>query len=94
MKYYVRDGNLSKQFDTIPQVVRFLEELVKIKFGKTRAQWMDDLVSLGHGYDDDKGQTFTNTLAEHVEIGVVRGDRLLRATIHDVDNHNRPEFGN
>lgn len=99
MKYYILDSTLPSRepttFNTIPEIVRHLEGTVQRKFRKTRSGYMNDLVSIGHPYDDSAGQSFTEALSEVFNIGVVRHDRLVKCNIHEAakNNKNKVETG-
>lgn len=92
MKYYIVDTTQSndiKSFDTLQGLVRHLEGTVKRKFKCDRAAYMDNLVSLGYGYDDAEGATFTTSLSEHFNIGVIRNGKPLRTNVHEAATHNK-----
>ncbi len=91
--FYVRDGNQVKYLNTIPEVVAFLELVVKEKIKMNRAQWMQHNMDLGHGPDDKDGKNFVESMGELVEIGVVRGKRLVRCNIFEATVFNKPEYG-
>ena len=92
MKYYIVDTTQSndiKSFDTLKGLVEHLEGTVKRKFKRNRADYMDNLVSLGYGYDDAEGATFTTSLSEHFNIGVIRNGKPLRTNVHEAATHNK-----
>jgi hypothetical protein len=93
-KFYVKDGQHLKYFSSVPEVVSFLEQVVKLKLKTTRSEWMQHIRDLGHGYDDALGRTFTESLADHVEVGVVQnGGKLVRCSIHEATAFTKPEYG-
>lgn len=92
--YYVKENNFTTILRTIPEVVTYLEDFVKRKFQRTRKQWMQDLVELGHGSDDPAGKVFTESMQEYVEIGAIKDKRYVKCKIHDIANFNKPEYGN
>lgn len=93
-KFYVKDGLNIKYFNQVPEVVLFLEQVVKLKLGKTRTQWMQHIRDLGHGYDDPNGKIFTESLADHVEVGAVQSDgKKVRCSIHEATQFTSPEYG-
>lgn len=95
-KFYVQDPTLNRfvYFDTVPQTVQYLNGLVERLIGKTRKSFMQYLIDLGHGYDDELGVTFTNAMAEKVNIGTVNKDKAhVRCNIHAMSNFNSPEYG-
>lgn len=93
-KFYVRDGKDIKYFDEVSEVVSFLEKVVFLKCGMNRADWMQHIMDLGHGYDDNSGRNFTESLAEQVEIGVFGGNRHVRCSIFEATVFKSPEYGN
>jgi hypothetical protein len=99
MKYYIVDTTMNPPqkwiFDTIPQTVAYLERLVLRKFKLSRTQYMQNLIDLGYGYDDDDGWTFTQSMSEYFNIGVIKKGAYVRTNIHEASNHNkyRKEFG-
>lgn len=98
IKFFVQDPTDKRfyYFDTVPQLVSFLERLIVKVLGQTRAQFMDNMASLGHGYDDPQGITFTRGLAaDHFYIGAVRQDgQHFRCDVHAANNFSKPEYGN
>ena len=57
-KFYIEDTTQRKEpfiFESIQGLVKHLEGTVQRKFGKTRANYMQNLIDLGHGYDDREG---------------------------------------
>ena len=93
--FYVKDQTINKlvTFENYPSVVRHLEGTVQRLKKQTRAEFMNDMVALGHGYDDNDGVQFVKLLAEAVEMGVLRGNRQVRCDLCDVAMFNKPEFG-
>lgn len=91
MKYYILDRQVSKQpaiFNSVPEVVSTLEKVVQYKFKVTRKQYMQNLIDLGYGVDDNIGRTFTESMAEHVEIGVIKPNgACVRCNIHEAAHH-------
>lgn len=93
MKYYVVDTTLSSSepviFDSLQSLVAHLEGSVRRKLSLTRDEYMNNLISLGHGYDDDEGATFTSAMAEEFNIGVVRSGKFLRTNVHEATYSNK-----
>ena len=95
-KFYIKDSTIKKiiYFDAVPEVVHYLESLVKKVEGKTRPQFMQYLSELGHGYDDFNGVSFTRALAEKFEIGYVNNmGNHVRTDIHSMSSFTKEEFG-
>jgi hypothetical protein len=98
MKFYIKDttiGNNPIYFNTINEVVKHLEGSVQRKFRQNRTQYMQNLEDLGHGSDDRNGKTFTESMSQYFDIGVVKPDRLVRCNIHEVAIYSkyRTEMG-
>jgi hypothetical protein len=92
MKYYIKDTTLGKDalfFNNLTEVVKHLEGTVQRKFRQTRKQYMQNLIDLGHGYDDSDGKNFTEALSKVVEIGLQKPHGLVRCNVHEATNHSR-----
>jgi len=99
MKFYIVDTTQSNTpfvYGSISELVRHLEGTVQRRFNLTRSQYMQNLIDLGYGYDDDNGACFTTSLSEYFNIGVIRDGHQLKTNIHEAANHNkyRAEYGN
>jgi hypothetical protein len=85
-RYYIKD-DVNKQLifkQTVPEVVSYLETLCQKIHRQSRQNYMVEMVSLGHGYDDNQGAYFTELMAKNVDIGIVTKDgRLKRCNIHE-----------
>lgn len=84
--YYIKDTVNRKivYCATVPEVVSKLEALCKQMTQKNRKDFMFEMVGLGHGYDDTDGVSFTELMADKVEIGVVSKDgRHKRCNVHE-----------
>lgn len=92
IKYYIIDKQVSNQpaiFNSLQEVVATLERVVQYKFKMNRKQYMQNLIDLGYGVDDSLGRTFTESMAEHVEIGVIKNNSCVRCNIHEVAYHSK-----
>lgn len=92
MKYYIIDKQVSHQpaiFNSLNELVNALERVVQYKFKMTRKQYMQNLIDLGHGIDDPLGRTFTESMAECVEIGVIKNNTCLRCNVHEVAHYSK-----
>lgn len=96
MTYYIQDPTASRYvtFNHITELVKYLEGMVQRMHGLTRAQYMQNLIELGYGYDDPTGVTFTRAMADQINIGVVQNGRYLKTDIHTANSFSKPEFGN
>ena len=84
-KFYVYNTAIQKYmyFDTVPELVRYLGDvLVPLAFKQTKAQYLQYLAELGHGYDDGSGIVLTRALSETFDIGVVKDGRHVRTDVH------------
>jgi hypothetical protein len=92
MQYYIIDPTLQNKphfFNALSDVIKHLEGLVARKYKKTRAQYMQHFIDLGYGYDDPSHKTFLDVLSKDHNIGVVKGGRLVKCNIHDVQQYSR-----
>lgn len=91
MKYYILDRQVSNKpaiFNSVPEVVNTLEKVVQYKFNMSRKQYMQNLIDLGYGADDSLGRTFTESMSEQLEIGVVKPNgACVRCNIHEAAHH-------
>jgi hypothetical protein len=62
-------------------------------FKISRAEYMQNLIDLGHGYDDRDGVTLTRAMADQFNIGIVRDGNYMRTDIHDLSNFQNEAFG-
>lgn len=95
MTYYTQDPTTNKyvQFNTLPELVTYLEGMVQRANKITRKQYMQNLIELGYGYDDPQGATFTRALAEDFNIGVIRDGKYVKTDVHTASTFYKPEFG-
>lgn len=90
MKYYIIDKQVSHQpaiFNSLNELINTLERVVLYKFKMTRKQYMQNLIDLGHGVDDPLGRTFTESMSEYVEIGVIKNNACVRCNVHEVTHY-------
>jgi hypothetical protein len=96
MKIYIKDTSLrpsqEKTFDRYDEAVRYLEEAVIRTTGMSRRQRMQELESLGHGYDDTDAIHFVQSMADQLEIGVIREGRRMRCDITTM-RYDKVEYG-
>lgn len=84
-KFYVNNTVIGKviYFNTVPELVAYLGDiLVPLFFKKPKAQYLQYLAELGHGYDDGTGIVLTRALSESFDIGVVKDGRHVRTDVH------------
>lgn len=96
MTYYIQDSTLNGKyihFKTIPELISYLEGVVFRSHRLNRQQYMQNLIDLGYGYDDAQGATFTRSLAEEFNIGIIQDGKYLKTDVHSVQAFSKPEFG-
>lgn len=93
--FYIKDQTINKMatYRSYPEVVRHLEGTVQRLNKQTRAQYMNDMVALGHGYDDVEGVQFVKLMSEAVNIGIVRDGNPIRCDITNIAMFSQPEYG-
>lgn len=96
-KFYVQDktiGNKFVYFNEVRDLVNYLgNTLVPRATGKSRAEFIQTLIDLGHGYDDSDGVTLTRVLSESFNIGVVRNNSHVRTDIHAATRFSSEGYG-
>lgn len=94
-KFYIQDTTIGRYvtFDRVPELVRYLGELIPRATGLSRAQYMQNLIDLGHGYDDPDGVTLTRAIQEQFNIGVVQDGTYVRTDVHTAAAFQKEEFG-
>jgi len=98
-KFYIIDTTQRKEpfiFENIQGLVKHLEGTVKRKFKQTRSVYMQNLIDLGHGYDDSDGRNFTESMRTVFNIGIVgKGGTFNNCNVHDVAHYSkyRTEMG-
>ena len=78
-RYYIKDttNNTTVYIETVSDVVAYLENLCKQLTGHNRTNFMLEMVSLGHGYDDTNGANFTELMAENGRFVVMSYHSLI-----------------
>lgn len=92
MKYYIIDKQVSHQpaiFNSLNELINTLERVVQYKFQMSRKQYMQNLTDLGHGIDDPLGRTFTESMSEYVEIGIIKNNACVRCNVHEVTHYSK-----
>lgn len=85
MKYYIKDPTLKgspiQLFESTGQTVAYLKTIMQKKTGMNYEQYLTHLADLGHfGYDE---REFYESVRDSIDIGVLRGNKLLRCNIFD-----------
>jgi len=95
-KFYVKNTLIGKvvYFNTLNELVNYLSETLLPKAtGKTKAEYIQYLAELGHGYDDGSGIVITRALSETFDIGVVKDDTHVRTDVHVADRFTDAGYG-
>jgi hypothetical protein len=96
MTIYIKDTSVRPAqevtFKRYDEAVRYLEQVVIRTTGMSRRQRMQELESIGHGYDDPDAIHFVQSMAEQVEIGVIREGRRMRCDITTM-RYDKAEYG-
>jgi len=86
------------QFENYQNIVKYLEGVCNRAYNMTRKERMIMLESLGHGYDDPDSVTFVRSMADRVEMGIIRNDagelRRMKCDIPSIALYQKEEFGN
>ena len=96
IKFYVQDTTIGRfvYFDKLNDLVNYLgNELVPRATGGTRGQFVQNLIDLGHGYDDRDGVMLTRALSEKFNIGVVKNNQHVRTDVHVSTRFLSNEYG-
>lgn len=99
MKYYIQDtttiNNKFVYFNKLNELISYFNHLIPRAYGLNRAQYVQNLIDLGHGYDDAEGVTLTQALSEQFNIGIVRTDgKHERTDVHQASRFLKEEYGN
>lgn len=94
-KFYIQDSTIGKYvtFDSVPDVVRYFDQMIPRAHKMTRKQFMQNLIDLGHGYDDAEGVTITRAMSEQFNIGVVRNNSYVKTDIHTATRFVKEGYG-
>lgn len=90
MKYYIEDTTLNKTvyFSDVNDLIPYLEGVCARHFKQSRKNYMYEMVTLGHGFDDPQGVYFTELMSGHFNIGVLRDDgRHVRTNVHELQRN-------
>lgn len=95
MKFYIYDSTVGRYvtFNTVPELVNYFNFLIPRAFKISRKEFVQNLIELGHGYDDAQGVMLTRVLSEQFNIGMVRDGSYVRTDIHAISNFQKAEYG-
>ena len=86
MSYYIIDKTINEVIakNTVQEIVKYAEQLCEKYYKRTRKSYMDEMISIGHGYDDPEGHTFIQLMSDNFETGVIKSSgKLVRTNIHE-----------
>lgn len=95
-KFYVKDTTIGQfvYFNSVNELVNYLgNSMVPRATGGTRAQFVQNLIDLGHGYDDNDGVMLTRALSETFDIGIVRENTHVRTDVHEATRFTSSGYG-
>jgi hypothetical protein len=92
-KYYIVDSTLKQSgknpviiFESIPGVIKYLENMCSRHFGQSRKQYMEHVESVGHSADEETGRSFYDQMEQYFNIGVIRnGKEPIKTNIFQAD---------
>ncbi len=95
-KLYIQDSTIGRYvtFNTVPELVSYLNALVPRAYKISRGEYVQNLIDLGHGYDDPQGVMLTRAMAEDFNIGVIKNGAYVRTDVHSVSRFQQEEYGN
>lgn len=95
-KLYIQDSTIGKYvtFDTVPQLVIYLNTMIPRAFKISRTEYVQNLIDLGHGYDDPQGVMVTRAMAEQFNIGIIREGSYVRTDVHEINRFQDEGYGN
>jgi hypothetical protein len=95
-KFYIQDSTIGRYvtFPTVPDLVRYLNDMIPRAFHISRDQYVQNLLDLGYGYDDRDGVMLTRAMAEQFNMGVIKNGAYVRTDVHTVAAFQKEEYGN
>ena len=94
-KLYVQDSTIGQYvtFNTVPELVDYLNKMIPRAFKISRSEYVQNLIDLGHGYDDPQGVMVTRVMADQFNIGIIKNGNYMRTDVHELSNFQNEEFG-
>jgi len=94
-KLYIQDSTIGQYvtFNTVPELVAYLNALIPRAFKISRSEYVQNLIDLGHGYDDEQGVMLTRAMADQFNIGIIRDGNYVRTDVHTAAAFQKEEFG-
>lgn len=98
MSYYIKDKTIGKFVtkQSLNELVQYAEELCERYYKRTRKSYMDEMVSIGHGYDDPAGANFIQLMSDEFETGVINSSgKYVKTNVHEYSRNvkYRNEYG-
>jgi hypothetical protein len=95
-KFYIQDSTIGKYvtFNTVPEVVIYLEGMIPRAFKMSKEKYIQNLLDLGYGYDDQGGVMLTRVMSEQFNVGVIKDGSYVRTDIHTAAAFQKEEYGN
>ena len=95
MNFYIQDSTIGKYatFNTVPELVKYFDQMIPRAFKMSRAQYVQNLLDLGYGYDDAGGVMLTRAMADQFNMGVIKNNTFVRTDIHEAVAFKNDEFG-
>ena len=94
-KLYIHDSTIGRYvtFNTLKELVSYLNDMIPRAFKISRSEYVQNLIDLGHGYDDQNGVMVTRAMADQFNIGVIKNGTYVRTDVHELSNFQNEEFG-
>lgn len=96
MKLYIIDSTLNNKivtFNGYNSFITYLEEMLLRRDKVNRKIKMNELASIGYGYDDSNSVTFVRYMAESINMGVIRENNLVKCDVPNIILYQKDEFG-
>lgn len=94
-KFYIQDSTVGRYvtFNTVSELVSYLSGLIPRAFKMSRAEYVQNLLDLGYGYDDASGVMLTRAISEQFNVGVIKNNTYVRTDVHSIDRFQNEEYG-
>ena len=94
-KIYIQDSTIGQYvlFENVAQLVKYFDALIPRAFKITRNDYVQNLIDLGHGYDDPQGVMLTRAMANEFNIGVIKNNSYVRCDVHEASRFQQEEYG-
>ena len=95
-KFYIQDATINRYvtFDTLPELVKYINNMIPRAFNMSREQYVQNLIDLGHGYDDPEGVMVTRAISEEFNVGVIKNNTCVKTDVHTAAAYQKEEYGN